>query len=795
MNSNISISICMPVYNASRYLRDCIDSILSQSFTDFELLIVDDGSTDDSVEIIRSYSDSRIRLIENKHDYIGSLNLLLQEARGKYIARMDADDVMLPNRLETQYQFMETHAEIDVLGGQMNMFNDEAAKDTSWKSQVKEGTITLSDMISCCCVCHPTTMLRKDCLSQFAYRPDAKYAEDYALWVELLSAEKRIFNLSAPLIYYRVHKTQISQIHNNEQQLNTLAIKQIAIANLFSLTEKAFGRHEEIPASLKKLTVVIPFLNEREEVRNTVKSVRDTAGDKVEIIVINDDSDKDYDYESELECYGVTYIRNSYRIGAALSKERGAQLSRTPYFLLLDAHMRFYFKDWAEYLIQELESDSERLLCSTSIALEKKEDGSVIISPNNTQANGAYLTFKDDYYIPGVQWNYYRGALPTDAPNQIPCVLGAGYATSKTYWNKIKGLQGLIHSGCEEAYISIKSWMQGGGCYLLPKLEIGHIYRKKFPYKLHSFEYAYNYLLISETLFPLKDKCIARALAWKVDKHSFENAMLLLQQRKQYNHQLEQFYKTHFIKKNYAYVKRLNEICEKIANSKDRICEDLIPKVLEYIVESIDPNMGIGLYNGLAGVLATALLCEKNEPGTAENLAIESWEHISAHIKDEFNIDFQSGLSGIGWLLIYASYHQLLEDDIEEELKIIDYRIIQSSIKRNRDLTFPTGVGGVYCYVVLRLLFQRKFKIQSAFPDDFMDELINEADRILASTNDWRTMNYVWQFKVIERIDAITYSPSFYEVVDLPDYIPSNKVHWKISLKGVLGSIINKLIN
>ena len=102
MNSNISISVCMPVYNASRYLRDCIDSILSQSFTDFELLIVDDGSTDDSVEIIRSYSDSRIRLIENKHDYIGSLNLLLQEARGKYIARMDADDVMLPNRLETQ---------------------------------------------------------------------------------------------------------------------------------------------------------------------------------------------------------------------------------------------------------------------------------------------------------------------------------------------------------------------------------------------------------------------------------------------------------------------------------------------------------------------------------------------------------------------------------------------------------------------------------------------------------------------------------------------------------------------
>lgn len=94
MKNNVPISVCIPVYNASRYLCECIDSILSQSFVNFELLVVDDGSTDDSVEIIRSYSDSRIRLIENKHDYIGSLNLLLQEARGKYIARMDADDVM-----------------------------------------------------------------------------------------------------------------------------------------------------------------------------------------------------------------------------------------------------------------------------------------------------------------------------------------------------------------------------------------------------------------------------------------------------------------------------------------------------------------------------------------------------------------------------------------------------------------------------------------------------------------------------------------------------------------------------
>lgn len=194
----------------------------------------------------------------------------------------------------------------------------------------------------------------------------------------------------------------------------------------------------------------------------------------VEIIVINDDSETNYDYESDLAGLDVLYVKNAYRIGAALSKERGVQLCKTPFFLLLDAHMRFFSNDWSEYLTHELDSDSERLLCSSSIVLEKDDKGSVIISNNNAEANGAFLTFKNDCYIPGIHWNYYKGFLPTNKPNQNPCVLGAGYATSKSYWNKIRGLKGLVHYGCEEAYISIKSWMQGGGCYLLPKLRIGH---------------------------------------------------------------------------------------------------------------------------------------------------------------------------------------------------------------------------------------------------------------------------------------------------------------------------------
>lgn len=119
MKPELPISVCVPMYNAARYVRECIESILNQTFADFELLVVDDGSTDGSVEVVRSYDDPRIRLLENEHDYIGSLNLLLEEAKGKYMVRMDADDVMVPDRLQVQFDYMEEHGEIDVLSGGM----------------------------------------------------------------------------------------------------------------------------------------------------------------------------------------------------------------------------------------------------------------------------------------------------------------------------------------------------------------------------------------------------------------------------------------------------------------------------------------------------------------------------------------------------------------------------------------------------------------------------------------------------------------------------------------------------
>lgn len=98
----MKVTVLMVVYNGEKYLVECVNSIINQTFSDFELLIIDDGSTDNSLGIIQDFKDWRVRVVRNKHDYIGSLNLGLKESRGEYIARMDVDDIMERYRLEEQ---------------------------------------------------------------------------------------------------------------------------------------------------------------------------------------------------------------------------------------------------------------------------------------------------------------------------------------------------------------------------------------------------------------------------------------------------------------------------------------------------------------------------------------------------------------------------------------------------------------------------------------------------------------------------------------------------------------------
>ncbi len=214
------ITVLMPVYNGETYLREAIESVLDQTFPDFEFIIFDDGSTDGSLEIIRDYDDKRINLIQNRRNVgiAGNLNRGISLARGKYILRMDADDICLPGRFEEQFKFMETNRDVAVCGAWVEFIG----KKIKWLTGNILKDPTHPEEIRCyflfnCVLKHPTVIIRKEVFQQEGYLYDEKVnrAEDYDLWVRV-SKKYDLANLSKVLLKYRVHQTNISAVHKKE---------------------------------------------------------------------------------------------------------------------------------------------------------------------------------------------------------------------------------------------------------------------------------------------------------------------------------------------------------------------------------------------------------------------------------------------------------------------------------------------------------------------------------------------------------------------------------------------------
>ena len=212
------VSVVMPVHNVARYIDEAMESILNQSFPNFELIIVDDGSTDDTVERIKGYKDSRIRLYRHDHDFIGSLNLGLQEARGKYVARMDADDMMHVDRLRIQYNIMELEPSIDCCGSWFTMYDEATGAKRLVPMVSGKIEYVLLLLLGGNPFCHPTMMLRKDFLDRhhLSYK-DYKYAEDYKLWFDVAKYGGVFYIESQDLLCYRRHKGQVTHLKKEEQ--------------------------------------------------------------------------------------------------------------------------------------------------------------------------------------------------------------------------------------------------------------------------------------------------------------------------------------------------------------------------------------------------------------------------------------------------------------------------------------------------------------------------------------------------------------------------------------------------
>jgi glycosyltransferase involved in cell wall biosynthesis len=208
MNTAVKISVILSVYNGEKYLREAIDSILNQTFKDFEFLIVNDASTDSTALILSEYTDSRIKVIENgtNRGLTYSLNLMLSQSKGDYIARMDADDIAFPYRLEVQCDFMERHPETGVCGSFVESFVQGTKKRQTVRfpetdSEVRAFAFFQSPF------CHPATMFRKKIIDKYRlqYSPLYIKSEDYALWVELLKYTQGA-NIPRILLKYRRHE-------------------------------------------------------------------------------------------------------------------------------------------------------------------------------------------------------------------------------------------------------------------------------------------------------------------------------------------------------------------------------------------------------------------------------------------------------------------------------------------------------------------------------------------------------------------------------------------------------------
>ena len=200
-------SVILPVFNAALYVEEAVCSILNQSFSDFELLIINDGSSDESETILRrlAQQDRRIKLIHREHKgLIQTLNEGIYLARGEYIVRMDADDFSQPSRLEKQINFLKKNPGISVCGCSIEIYEKPGFY---WKVPIKHEAI-MARMLFECCLFHPTTiLLRKFVVSELGiYAQDKVGAEDYDLWQRMgASGHVRFANLAEPLVRYRTH--------------------------------------------------------------------------------------------------------------------------------------------------------------------------------------------------------------------------------------------------------------------------------------------------------------------------------------------------------------------------------------------------------------------------------------------------------------------------------------------------------------------------------------------------------------------------------------------------------------
>jgi len=273
------VSVILSVYNGAPYLKEAIDSILDQTFTDFEFIIVDDGSTDETPKILDEFTDVRIIRLENTKNLglVRSLNSALDIAKGELIARMDADDISLPERFAKQVAFLEKHSQIGVLGTAISQV-DKRGRRISVLVPPIHHEIILWQMLFGCPIFHPTVMMRRKVLTTIGYYDvNFTHIEDIDLWSRLLLNGTRFANLSEALHIRRLHNSSIISTQSAIQYQKGIIVRKRFLESFlnheipintvawFLKFDRPLGRNQRIIA----LTLLLEFYDKIVQVHST----------------------------------------------------------------------------------------------------------------------------------------------------------------------------------------------------------------------------------------------------------------------------------------------------------------------------------------------------------------------------------------------------------------------------------------------------------------------------------------------------------------------------------------------
>jgi len=474
----------------------------------------------------------------------------------------------------------------------------------------------------------------------------------------------------------------------------------------------------------RQITVIIPFLNEGVEVYNTVESVRNTS-ENVSIILLNDASTDDYDYRLIAKEFDTEYVEHSIRIGVAASRDLGINMCKTDYFLLLDGHMRFHNSDWQRRIIDTLDKNDRVLLCCQTSGFIFR-NGKYVERPLSPTPYGAFINFDNVKLTLEPSW-----VTRFDENGDIPCVLGAAYAGSKKYWTYLKGLSGLHQYGCDESYISIKVWLEGGRCILLDDVIVSHLYRDSAPYNVSIVSRIYNKLLIVYLLCPVQYRKMIEMNIRDLSQGDILSASYkLLYENYEMINTLKTYYDGIFTKPFCSFFSYNYRFTAPVSDDHDI---DLIAnKIKREVVNMSD----IGLFFGKMGI-SIFLFHYAKETGIeeyqiiAEKLIDDIWSNINYELPE----GLARGFAGIGWGILYLIDKKFVDSDPDAILCEVDSRIMEKDPLRISDLSYHVGFAGILQYIYCRLINSSKsFKEEQPFDRRYLKDVYDKVCSVINSS-------------------------------------------------------------